>query len=210
MQTQRFILAAALMVAALASPLTASAQNDARFHLELDYSYHLGLSEKMHGVDGKMTGSRGGHALTINALYNIRPDMTVGVGYGLSRFTRENYGDNNTMPLYATFRYRPFANHRGLYAYTDQGYTLLNDKEGHNFTGGYLGTIGVGYQLMFKRHFGMNFRLGYNIQQFARTKVTFYTPLEQRGENGQLIMNERTEHRSLWRHSLQLGVGLVF
>jgi hypothetical protein len=193
-----------------AVPADAVAQNDARFHVELDYGYHAGLSESLNHYNFKSQGTLGGHSLTINALYNIRPDMTVGVGYGLTRFTRRYQGDNNTMPLYATFRYRPLATHRAFYAYTDLGYTLLNDRENHNFTGGFLGGIGVGYQLMFKRHFGLNFKLGYGIQQFARTPVVVSINEKTDQATGNTFIDATYDYRSLWRHSILFGLGLVF
>lgn len=192
-----------------AVPADAVAQNDARFHVELDYGYHAGLSESLNHYNFKSQGTLGGHSLTINALYNIRPDMTVGVGYGLTRFTRQYGGDTNTMPLYATFRYRPLAGHRALYAYTDLGCTLLNNSDSHNFSGGFLGGIGVGYQLMFKRHFGLNFKLGYAIQQFANSEIVFINEKKD-DKTGETITDLTHDYRSLWRHSVQLGVGLVF
>lgn len=195
---------------ALTAALPSAAQNDARFHFELDYSYQLGFSESLHNYNYHNAKGMGGHSLTINALYNIRPDITVGVGYGLARYTEEDGGGVNTMPLYATLRYRPFATHRAAYAYTDLGYALMDKKEESRFSSGVHGALGVGYQLMFKRHFGLNFKLGYEIRQMRNIPVYYDIPA-----SSQATPQDNTGHwaygyTSLWRHSLQMGIGLVF
>lgn len=210
MKKKQILLWSLLVLGTSSLTTTAVAQNDARFHMELDYGYNLGFTEKINGYNYDSQGKLGGHALTINALYNIRPDMTVGVGYGLSRFTREYNGDSNTMPLYATFRYRPLSTHRALYAYGDLGYTLFNDSKNHNFTGGMLGGIGVGYQLMFKRHFGLNFKLGYGLQQFANIPIITGTSEKKNLTTGEVTTIFNHDKRSLWRQSVHFGVGLVF
>ena len=210
MKKKQILLWSLLVLGTSSLTTTAVAQNDARFHMELDYGYNLGFTEKINGYNYDSQGKIGGHALTINAIYNIRPDMTVGVGSGLSRCTREYNGDNNTMPLYATFRYRPLATHRALYTYGDLGYTLFNDSKNHNFTGGMLGGIGVGYQLMFKRHFGLNFKLGYGLQQFANIPIITGTSEKKNLTTGEVTTIFNHDKRSLWRHSVHFGVGLVF
>lgn len=210
MKITRTLTYLTFVAAAWFAPVHASAQNDAKFHMELDYAYHLGLTEKLSGYNYKSEGKLGGHALTLNALYNLKPNMTVGAGFGLSRFKREYNGDSFTMPLYATFRYRPLASHLPFYAFTDVGCTLFNRDDNHNFTGGLMGTIGAGYQLMLKRHFGLNFKVGYNIQQFANTPI-YNNNIEKSNEDGTIVYTSTLyDKRSLWRHSIQLGVGLVF
>lgn len=194
----------------LLAPVGTMAQNDARFHIELDYSYHLGVYEKLHNYDYHQSSGLEGHALTLNALYNIRPDMTVGVGFGLSRYCGSNSMNVNTAPLYAIFRYRPLAAHRGFYTYLDAGSTLFNNAEDTQFMGGFVGSIGAGYQWMLKRHFGLNFRLGYNLQQIDHvpTAIGFKTPPSDAplSSSPDLIY----AYPSLWRHSLQFSLGLVF
>ncbi len=198
------------MACLLMASSEAMAQNDARFHMELDYGYQLGISEALHSYDYHATSGMSGHALTINALYNIRPDMTVGAGFGLNRYTTKGNGGVNTMPLYATFRYRPLATHRGAYIYTDAGYGLLSKKEGSTFAAGFLGGIGVGYQLMLRRHFGLNFKLGYDLHQFKQTKVFLHSSTHS-DEQGQHSTTQWSyDEASLWRHSVLFGFGLVF
>lgn len=63
---------------------------------------------------------------------------------------------------------------------------------------------------MLKRHFGLNFKVGYNIQQFANTPI-YNNNIEKRNEDGIIVYTSTLyDKRSLWRHSIQLGVGLVF
>jgi hypothetical protein len=183
-------------------------QNNTKFHVELDYSYQLGLGEHLHDYDYHFSGSLGGHALTVNMLYNITPALTTGIGIGLSRYTSEYYSDDNTMPLYASLRYRPIRSCRSFYTYTDIGYALLGDgknSDNSNFTGGMLWNFGAGYQLMFHRHFGLNFKIGYNLQQF-RNQGIITVSSNTTGDN----YNSGVIWRSLWRHSIQLGFGFIF
>ena len=84
MKITRTLTYLTFVAAAWFAPVHASAQNDAKFHMELDYAYHLGLTEKLSGYNYKSEGKLGGHALTLNALYNLKPNMTVGAGFGLS------------------------------------------------------------------------------------------------------------------------------
>lgn len=182
---------------------TATTQNtrpDPRFHIELDYAYQLGLDEKLHGYNYDSEGRLGGHAVTLNALYNLNRAFTLGIGTGISGFNRQYNGNSTVVPLYAIVRYRPITTHRPFYTYAEVGHTLFNKSEYNNFSGGFLTSLGAGYQLMLKRHFGFNFRLGYNLQQFADLPIYDFTQ-----EEAKLL-----DRRSLWRHSLQFGFGLVF
>jgi hypothetical protein len=200
-----------LFAAMFGSVSAIQAQNTAKFHFELDYSYQLGLTQTLHGFpEYESSGSLGGHALTVNALYNVTPKVTAGVGFGLSRFYGKYSGDANTMPAYLTLRYRPLTARPAFYAYTDLGCALGGGDTDSNFTAGFLGTLGVGYQLMLKRHFGFNFKIGYNLHQFKDCTVYSAYETGKKLEDGSMETAVRTSYASLWRHSIQLGVGLVF
>lgn len=61
---------------------------------------------------------------------------------------------------------------------------------------------GVGYTKMFRKHFGLNFQLGYNLKEFG--KIPSY---EINFPNGEV--NYVGEKSSI-RHSVSFGIGLVF
>ena len=72
-------------------------------------------------------------------------------------------------------------------------------NEGLNY--GWLWNLGVGYRIMFRKHFGLNFQLCYNLQQFGGTNI---------------LVNNETTQQSYYdisnnlRHSLSAGIALVF
>lgn len=186
--------------------------SQAQFHAELGYRYGLGLNEQMLGEcvyrdQYKMYSN----TILLNFMYDITPQMSAGAGVG---FTLCETGSHGSLPVYATFRYSPLKKVPGFYAFTDLGYappigpgksiTWSMGQEQTRYEGlnyGWLWDLGVGYRIMFRKHFGLNFQLCYNLQQFGGTNI--------------LVNNEMTQQSYYdisdnLRHSLSAGIALVF
>lgn len=166
-----------------------------KFHFDIDYHYNLGLTEKIMG----MTLSRGkynmgGHSLHLTSRYDITPLWSVGWGFGLDRYTEMEY---NTLPVYATARYKIIKEMPALYTFTDLGYAIKNG----DFTKGFMGNLGIGYTYMLAKHFGLNFQIAYNLKRFTNIPIHIYNE-----DTGQSYYNEVKSTR----HSLSFGVGLSF
>lgn len=173
----------------------AKAQN--KFHVILDYHYNLGISEKYWGTtldrkDYKMHGN----SLHFTALYDITHKISAGVGIGADRYEEPGY---NTFPVYGTFRYRPLLQLQNGYVFTDLGYGVFKSD---NVNPGWMWNLGIGYTKMFRKHFGLNFQLGYNLKEFGG--IPSYEV--------DLVNGESTYigEKSSTRHSVSFGIGLVF
>ena len=103
----------------------------------------------------------GGHSLRLGARYDVAEKWSVGAGIGLDRYTE---GDFNTMPVYATLRYKPFKKLAGAYAFTDLGYAIKPSSG--DFYRGFTGKLGVGYTVNLAKHFGVNFQVAYDYKDF--------------------------------------------
>lgn len=172
---------------------TASGQS--KFHVDVDYHYNLGINENFVGTSlSRDEYKMGGHSIHLTSRYDIAPRWSAGVGVGLSRYTEPEY---NTLPVFATVRYKFIRSIPAVYAFADLGYALKGD----NFTEGYKGVLGVGYTLMFFKHFGLNFQIAYNLKQFANIPISVYNM-----ETGDISLKEENSTR----HSLSLGIGLTF
>lgn len=159
----------------------------------LDYHYNLGFSERgdLYNVtrsDLKMYGN----SIRLYGLYNINTRLSVGAGAGLDRY--ENTG-HNTLPLFLTCHYAALPSVPRVYGFTYLGYAIGSS----NFTNGMLFDLGIGYKKMFRRHFGMNFQLGYNLKQFEGETLFFDNKEDLHAIN-----------YSQWRHSLSFGIGFIF
>ena len=171
--------------------ITSYAQN--KLHFDLDYNYNLGLS--MHTKYASIKRSEykmGGHALHFAARYDVMSRLSVGAGVGLNLYTTPDF---NVLPIYATLRYKPFRKTLKPYVFSDLGYCVGdNDK----FRNGFTSRWGIGYTHMFRKHFGMNFQLGYNLEAIHDTYLIWT-------ENDVYNVKGTTK-----RHSITLGVGLTF
>lgn len=171
-----------------------AAKGQSKFHFDIDYHYNLGLCEKMMGVTLKRGKYKmGGNSIQFTPRYDITSQWSAGVGIGLSRYTNLDY---NTMPVYATVRYKAIEKVPDLYLFTDLGYAL---KVG-DFTKGFTGNIGIGYTHMFKKHFGLNFQIAYNLKRFNDIPVYVYD-----------VDTHETHYLNgnSTRHSLSFGVGIT-
>jgi hypothetical protein len=169
-------------------------KKDPKFHVLLDYHYNLGLATKQQWQSYDL--SKRGHSLHLTALYDFTSRIAAGIGIGADRYTHPDF---NTIPVYATFRYKPVSNIPQGYIYTNLGYGCFSNEA---ITSGWMWDLGIGYTKMFRRHFGLNFQIGYNLKEFA--DIPFYE------------YNINTENITYLgtindlRHSLSIGIGLVF
>lgn len=186
---RKIILAIVLAVGGLTA-----IKGQSRFHFDIDYHYNLGLCEKIMGETLKRGQYKmGGNSIQFTPRYDITRQWSAGIGIGLSRYTNLDY---NTMPVYATVRYKAIEKVPDLYLFTDLGYAL---KVG-DFTKGFTGNIGIGYTHMFKKHFGLNFQIAYNLKRFNDIPVYVYD-----------VDTHETHYLNgnSTRHSLSFGIGVT-
>lgn len=173
-----------------------SAYAQPKCHVDLDYCYNLGFSEKYVGRHyGRSAYKMGGNSLRIATRYDISNKLSAGAGVGLDRYTETDF---NTMPVFARLHYSPFEKGQNVYMFSDIGYAL---KVAQDYNPGFTGKIGFGYLLHITKHFGMNFKVAYDFKDFRKIstisydegndKITFY------------------DSNSL-RHSVSFGVGVTF
>lgn len=167
-------------------------KNDPKFHVVLDYHYNLGLATKLRWERSR----RAGHSLHLTALYDFTSRFTAGIGIGADRYTNPDF---NTIPVYATFRYKPVSSIPKGYIYTNLGYGCFSSVA---IAPGWMWDLGIGYTKMFCRHFGLNFQIGYNLKEFAGISSYDYN-LDTENITYLGKVNDL-------RHSLSMGIGLVF
>lgn len=177
--------------------LTTVSEAQNKFHVILDYHHNVGLSEKYWGQTLKRKEYQMyGNSLHLTALYDITHKMSAGIGIGADRYEEPEY---NTFPLYGTFQYHPMSSLPNGYVFTDIGYGIFKSD---NVTPGWIWNAGIGYIKMFRKHFGLNFQLGYNLKEFGNIP-SYYVNLKDEELN-------YAGKKSSIRHSLSIGVGLVF
>lgn len=172
--------------------------NPSRFQYSIDYRYSLGLSQRALG----MTVTRSdfemhGNSVHVGVLYNISDLYSAGLGLGLDVYEPSP----NSLPVYASFRYRPVQTEiwKSAYCFTDLGYGIpVGDDD--DYSSGCLFDLGVGWQQQFKRHFALDFKIGYNLRQF-RANMHEYDYDDQ---------SFRSSKFSVLRNSLMFGIGLMF
>lgn len=174
------------------SAVEARDKKTSRFHMVLDYHFNLGFGENHNGTPLRRSDGYNmrGNSLHLTALYDITKRISFGAGIGADRYEEPGY---NTIPVFGTFRYRPFRTFLDAYTYTNLGYGLFGGEDSSSHFG-WMWDAGVGYNLMFRRHFGLNFQVGYNLKEF---RDVYYDA------DGSWSGNSI-------RHSLSLGFGLVF
>lgn len=177
---------------------TASSQAQSKLHVDLDYHYNLGLSTRKFGYTYTPKDyDMGGHSLRLAVRYDLAEKWSAGAGIGLDRYTGDDF---NTMPIYATLRYKPFGGKlAAAYAFTDLGYAL--DPSWGDFHKGFTGKIGVGYTVNMTKHIGLNFQIAYDYKDF-RDVTTGYIDVDTQMP---VFYNS-----NVTRHSLSFGVGVTF
>ncbi|MDR1116293.1 MAG: hypothetical protein LBL33_09175 [Tannerella sp.] len=162
------------------------AQEASKFNVYFTYKHSVGLLEK--NVIRKRTQDLYGNALLVKGMYSINELVAVGAGFGADVLEMPHY---STFPLFASVQVSPFK-HRKLFFYNDLGYSLDTEIS----YSGLHEELGVGYKLMFRKHFGLSFNLGYNLKQMQNILIEH--------ENGRKKMSFTT------RQSLSAGFGFVF
>lgn len=186
-----------LLAVVVLTSLSAWSAEPLKFSYELDYLYTLGLTQRQPG--GKLTRSNSdmhGNSFHFTALYNVNEKFSAGLGIGVDCYSPHP----TTIPLFASFRYTPFAGAKSsdIFGFANLGYAPFA-KYYHNLNPGMVGDIGLGWKKMFSRHFGINFKAGYNVKQFRQLLYT---------NNPDMSRDE--SKCNAWRHSLEFGFGLVF
>ena len=183
--------------AAVAVLCANSVQAQSRFHFDVDYHYNLGLSTSIKGGHwGRSNYKMGGHSIHFTGRYDLSDALSAGAGFGWDRYTEPNY---NTLPIFATLRYKPIKTLRDVYCFTDLGYGI---KPKDTYNSGFLMNLGVGYTKMFSPHFGLNFQIAYNCKVFD--DGIMYAVADEHGNyvDGNYLDNTR--------HSISFGVGVTF
>ncbi len=169
-------------------------QAQSKVNIFLDYHYRLGLYEihKPYNISRKESKMYG-NSIHLSVLYNITKQISAGIGMGADRYENPSY---NTFPLFASAHYSPLKKHTNFYTYTNVGYAIVGKQETYK---GAMWDLGVGYKKMFRRHFGLNFQVGYNWKQFQN--VPSYVMIED------AMLPSRNDNT---RSSISLGLGLIF
>jgi hypothetical protein len=171
----------------LCTPFYVMSQND--LHLNLDYHYSVGISERgdLYNID-RHDSKMYGNSLRLSAVYSFSKKFDSGIGVGADRCENPGY---NTFPIFGILRYFPFSQNHNPYVYTNVGYAINTS----NSNPGAMWDLGVGYQKMLRKHFGLKMELGYSLKNIK----------------GDLLMEGTTIGSvSQTRNSLSMGLGLIF
>lgn len=177
-------------------PVRVPARIVSRVHFEVSYDYSLGLSHSVGGhalPQGYM--ERSGNMFHFTGIYDLNRAFSVGVGIGIDRYK----SNIETLPVFGTLRYRPFQKptFKNLYTYTNIGYGIPYDDD-RSLSSGLLLNIGLGWQKMFRSHFGINAHIGYCLNQFK----------DHAGYSWEGFTFD--QKISIWRNSTSFGFGFVF
>lgn len=184
-----------LLIFLLVSGCVTIVRGQSRFHIDLDYHYNLGLSESFMDITLKRDKYHmGGHSLRLSTRYDVSRLWSAGIGIGLDRYTKPDY---NTMPVFATVRYKALEKVPDAYVFADMGYAIKSGE----FTKGLTGSLGIGYTHMFARHFGLNFQIAYNLKRFNDIPTYIYNV-----DKGETTYSKENSTR----HSLSFGIGVTF
>lgn len=169
-----------------------------RIHFNADYRYLLGLVQNngsyssLHRSDIKMYGS----SFRLSGMYSLNTRVNIGIGIGAECYENPKI---TTFPIFASAKYSPLKHTLSPYIYANAGYafgTKISDR-------GILADLGIGYKHMFKKHFGIKFEVGYNMQQIRVDKeniMVFPT----------LNSTIPSKGASVFRHSISFGTGFIF
>lgn len=134
------------------------------------------------------------HNYAFEVGYMLLPRLSLGLGVGYERYWLRTGGASDNLPLYvhgSWFLSRQPA--CGWFAYARAGSLLPLDSTLEN---GVTGGAGIGYRLKPCRRFGIDFKAGYDCSA-ARVQPIHWAGATSESDN--------------WpRHSLSLGIGLLF
>lgn len=191
----------------MAAVLSMMAFGQSRFHFGLDYQRGFGWMEKdLH--DGEMATPADGYKLAGNTFkltewYDVNPSFTVGLGLAFDYYSSPTHG---SFPVVASCMWKPFAGGADrLFGYADAGYAPQFHFKNGDICGGLLANAGIGCRVFSIKKTDINIRLGYNIRQFTGIPFLIYNDM---GDGW--FEYDHTEYVKALRHSLSVGVGLVF
>ena len=168
-----------------------------KFHFDIDYHYNLGFSTSYDGGHwGRSIYKMGGNSIHFTGRYDVSDKLSTGLGFGWDHYTEPDY---NTLPIFATLRYKPVTTFQNAYCFTDLGYGI---KPKDTYNSGFLMNLGIGYTKMISAHFGINFQIAYNYKVFNDGIMSIIT--DGKGEQVDCEYLDNT------RHSLSFGVGITF
>ena len=158
------------------------------------YTPKFNLSESLSkGAEQQDLAKTTAHNYALEAGYMLLPRLSLGVGVGYERYWIGTGTAVDMVPLYLQAHYFYGKHGAGLFNYARLG-VLLSADEGAK--SGFTGGAGVGYRLMLHRRFGVDFKLGYD---YAHTSI-----------DKRRFASQQFDGTRWSRHSLSLGVGLVF
>jgi long-subunit fatty acid transport protein len=169
--------------------ISSIAKGEDKIHVQLDYNRLFGICEKSDfwSIDGSKY-QLSGFDLNLTALYSINKRLSVGAGMSAEKLYNPSY---TAFPVFAVINYAPLRITKP-YLFAKAGYSIGTKISNP----GFIGSTGVGYKLKFREHFGLNFMLGYHLSQI-KYDIT---------SSDNIIIDKR----SLYRHSIALGIGFVF
>lgn len=169
-------------------------QNKPLVHVLLDYQHYSVFKEQLEGNNISESMNSGGVSLALLYSLNFRTQMGVGVEIG-----------QNGIPFFASFRFHPFgmSGWKDGYVFTNLGYSPFSSDD--NIYRGIYWKTGLGYTKMFRKHFGLNFQIGYQLRQYQ--DIPLYKSVSGKDEAWGL---EPAGKISGIFHTLVFGVGVIF
>jgi hypothetical protein len=154
------------------------------------HSHYVGYGDEV-AFPGAMDD--GGGMWSLQLLYNLNKQFTVGAGIGFSGENSSTFNAANA-PIYGIVQWHPVDTYHPFYVMGELGYGIghatiddytywlfnvddngeiiddsyieYNVREYNGLQHGWYGAIGLGWRKQFRRHFGLNFQLGYMLRQY--------------------------------------------
>lgn len=181
-----------MFAASAVSAQTPSAKTWDRFWFSVAYTPKFMLSESVSSYASQDKYRKTVHNYAFEAGYMVTSRFSLGVGTGYERYWLKTGSAVDAVPLYLHSDYFYGKHGGGLFNYARVGALLSTDGGAQT---GFTGGLGVGYRLRLQRRFGVDFKAGYDYSG-APVNTSLWT--------------SDSRNRSWGRHSLSLGVGLVF
>ncbi|MDY6267144.1 MAG: hypothetical protein SPM31_08465 [Prevotella sp.] len=140
-----------------------------KLHIDIDYNYNLGVSERLlHKSYNRSDYKIGGNYIGMGARLDLSSQVSLGANIVYSKYTELDF---NTMPIYAMVHISPLKSLPKGYAFANIGFSV---KVGDDFYSGPSGKIGIGYSIPVSHNFSINLKIGYDFQQFRNIKTISY------------------------------------
>lgn len=180
-----------ILIIILISFVAISIQAKDKFSIHLDYNYLYGLKEK--GDLWNLNSDLNGFDINISGMYDLNKRLSAGIGIGIEKLYDPAY---TVLPVFVKITYSPFKLSDKPYVYTKIGYGIGTKIS----NAGVLFNPGFGYKIKFRKHFGINFMLGYHLQSIRYDIVTIDESLN--------MVGTKIGHNN--RHSISFGMGFIF